>query len=278
MNTSRVLAVQDLYAVGSDGLTVSIPVLSAMGAQVCPLPLTVASQTGAYGPGTAVDVSGQASAFMDAWQAQGFAYDAVYSGALKDKAALAIAQDAINRFKTKENLVVIDPVLGDGGQRYDWLADDMVLAMQGLVCDATVMTPNLTEACLLSGVPYEQVSGAGMPADMLQMGCAMLTDMGPTQVVVTDIPTDAGQFKVISYDRKTNEFHETVTSRASFSTYGLGNAFTSVLTGALLQGKTLAAATEQAAAFVTTCLQAMADGGSDGKDGIAVVPHLAQLH
>lgn len=278
MNTPRVLAVQDLYAVGSDGLTASLPVLSAMGAQVCPLPLTVASQTDAYGAGASVDVSGQAAGFMAAWQTQGLAYDAIYSGALKDKAALGIVQDAINRFKTKETVVVVDPVLGDGGQRYDWLSDDMVLAMQGLVCDATVMTPNLTEACLLSGVPYDQVSGAGMPADMLQMGCAMLTDMGPTQVVVTDIPTDAGQFKVISYDRKTNEFHETVTARAAVTTYGLGNVFTSVLTGALLQGKSLADATEQAATFVATCLQSLADTGSAGKDGLPVVQYLARLH
>lgn len=277
MNTPRVLAIHDVYTVGTKGLEVAMPVLSTLGAQVCPLPLTLNSNTPSYGEPVTTDVADTASSFMDAWQNQGFTYDAIYSGAIANKGHLAIVQDAINRFNTKENLVVIDPVLGDDGKRYDWLDDDMVLAMQGLVCDATVMTPNLTEACLISGIPYDQVAGVAMPTDMLQMGCAMLTDMGPEKVVVTDIATDEGKFKVISYDRKTNAFHEVSTDRISLTTYGVGDAFTSVLTGALLQGTTLGDATEKAATFVSTCLQYMVTNGLDGHNGLAIVPNLSHL-
>lgn len=276
MKNSRVLAIQDLCASGATGLSVTVPVLLAAGVSVYSLPLSVTSDVLSAKEVVTADVTATATAIMDAWQNQGITFDAIYSSAVTTASAPIVA-DALKRFKGEKTIVIIDPVLGDNGSRYEYLSDDVVTAMQGLISSATVITPNVTEACLLTGIPYDQVAGFSLPPDMLQMGCSMLSDLGPEKVVVTDMPTEEGQFKVITYDRKTNVYYEVTRPRLPLSVPGMGDAFTSVLTGSLLAGQTLGDAAENAASFVSSCLQYMSDNGIDGAEGILVTPRHSQF-
>ena len=119
MKTKRVLAVHDLCSFGRCSLTAAIPVISAMGMQVCPLPTAFFSNNLTYGEFTFHDFTDKMTGFMDRWEKLGFRYDAVYSGFLASVEQIEVVRDAARRFASREeSLVVVDPAMGDDGKLY----------------------------------------------------------------------------------------------------------------------------------------------------------------
>ena len=102
MATKRVLAIHDMCSFGRCSLTAAIPVISAMGFQVCPFPTAIFSNNLTYGDYTFSDFTPHMTEFMDKWQKLGYSYDAIYSGFLADAGQIAIVLDAIARFAKKE--------------------------------------------------------------------------------------------------------------------------------------------------------------------------------
>ena len=158
MATKRVLAIHDLCSFGRCSLTAAIPVISAMGSQVCPFPTALFSNNFTYGDFTFSDFSSKMAGFMDKWEKLGFTYDCIYSGFLADVNQIAIVKEAVARFargEQKNALVVVDPAMGDDGKLYPTLNADFVVNMRSLVQQADLITPNYTEACLLLDLAYE---------------------------------------------------------------------------------------------------------------------------
>lgn len=118
MATKRVLAIHDMCSFGRCSLTAAIPVISAMGFQVCPFPTAIFSNNLTYGDYTFSDFTPHMTEFMDKWQKLGYSYDAIYSGFLADAGQIAIVLDAIARFAKKDTLVVVDPAMADDGKLY----------------------------------------------------------------------------------------------------------------------------------------------------------------
>ncbi len=83
------------------------------------------------------------------WQTLDLDPQAILLGYLGPK-ALKVWQTWLPKFKTVP-LVVIDPVMGDNGQLYRGFDQNYVDAMQALITQANVITPNPTEAQLLLG-------------------------------------------------------------------------------------------------------------------------------
>ena len=150
MKAKRVLAVHDLCSFGRCSLTAAIPVISAMGMQVCPFPTALFSNNLTYGEFTFHDFTDKMTGFMDRWEKLGFQYDAVYSGFLASVEQIEVVRDAVKRFASKKGaLVVVDPAMGDDGKLYPVFGPEYVEAMRTLVKEATLITPNFTEACFL---------------------------------------------------------------------------------------------------------------------------------
>ena len=156
MTTKRVLAIHDLCSFGRCSLTAAIPVISAMGFQVCPFPTAIFSNNLTYGDFTFSDFTPHMTEFMDKWQKLGYEYDAIYSGFLADAGQIEVVADAISRFAKDDSLIVVDPAMGDNGNLYPVFTPAIVPEMRKLIAKATVITPNYTEACLLAGIPYSE--------------------------------------------------------------------------------------------------------------------------
>ena len=276
MATKRVLAIHDLCSFGRCSLTAAIPVISAMGSQVCPFPTALFSNNFTYGDFTFSDFSSKMTGFMDKWEKLGFTYDCIYSGFLADVNQIAIVKEAVARFaRGKKNaLVVVDPAMGDDGKLYPTLNADFVVNMRSLVQQADLITPNYTEACLLLDLAYE----TSIPDnDALETLCRKLATRENQKVVITSVPAADNQIKVACFDASSGEFAEHSTERIPFATCGTGDLFTSVLTGAMLQGKSLSDAVLAAMRFVSLAIQYTYDSGSDYREGVQVEPCLKHL-
>lgn len=275
MKTKRVLAVHDLCSFGRCSLTAAIPVISAMGMQVCPLPTAFFSNNLTYGEFTFHDFTDKMTGFMDRWEKLGFRYDAVYSGFLASVEQIEVVRDAARRFASREeSLVVVDPAMGDDGKLYPVFGPEYVEAMRTLVKEATLITPNFTEACFLLG---ESCETAVPSSEALRAMTEKLAALGAKQVVITSVPAGENEIKVVSFDSVAGEYAERTTPRIPFTTCGTGDLFTSVVTGALLRGETLAAASELAMRFVSRVMEFTLASGSDPREGVIVEPCLKEL-
>ena len=153
----RVAVVNDLSGFGRCSLTVSIPILSAMGFQVCPVPTAVLSSHTGYPNPVIRDFSGDMEAYLAHWDQLGLTFACGYTGFLGDKRQADVLAPFLRRLGEQGALRLVDPAMADHGKLYSSCSEDLVPAMARLVSLASVATPNLTELCLLTGEDYAAV-------------------------------------------------------------------------------------------------------------------------
>lgn len=245
----RVLTMQDLSCLGKCSAAAALPVLSVMGLECVLLPTAVLSAHTAFPGGTLHDLTGEIPGILEHWMQQALAFDGIYFGYLASQTQVQLAQSVIERFAAPGTRVVLDPVMGDHGRLYSGFTPERVAAMRRLCRAAGVLLPNLTEAALLLGRPYE----AQPTAETVQALLRGLLELGAETVILTGVPGPEGSLGVAGLSKKGTPFtyfHR----RAERSFSGTGDLFASVFTGGLLSGKTPEAAAVQAADFVLDCI------------------------
>ena len=262
----KIAAIHDLSGCGRVSLTVAIPILSAMGIQVCPLPTAVLSSHTQYPGFSFLDLTDQMPLFINHWKQLGIQFDAIYSGYLGSPEQTAIVAGLIDDFASDGQLVVVDPVLGDNGRLYTSLNDDMIAQMRVLIRKAVVVTPNLTELFMLLDMPYKEL----VPLDELKEYLVMLAEHGPEIVIVTSVPEDksAKTTSVVAYDKRSKHFWKVSCLYFPAHYPGTGDTFTSVITGSLMQGDSLPIALDRAVQFILMGIRATFGYEYDNRDGI----------
>jgi pyridoxine kinase len=278
-----VAALHDLSGVGRCALTVAIPVISAMGLQVIPAPTAVLSAHTAFPDFVGLDLTDYLESCLEKWCEMGMKFDCIYTGYMA-----SIRQEEIaRRFMDAqpEALKVVDPVLGDDGVMYRALPKDMPEAMKKLCRGADVITPNWTEALLLTGgegvlaernaLPGTKIGSESVSLKQVEEMLDRLMQLGPKTALLTGAViegthvnawmTESGKMQTISYEPV----------HASFP--GTGDIFASVLVGALMQGKELCAAVRQAADFTCHTIAVSQDSPEPSRNGVAFEKCLGKL-
>lgn len=276
--TKRVLAIHDLCSFGRCSLTAAMPIISAMGSQVCPFPTAWFSNNLTYGDFHFDSFTEKMSAYLDQWQKLGYKYDAIYSGFLSGADQVALVRETIELFGTSQTLTVVDPAMGDNGALYPIFDAAMVESMKGLIAQAALITPNFTEACLLLGLSLDGFDKAPVPGkeELLTM-CRALAALGPKYVVVTSVPGSADTIRTVSYEATSDTMTEHVVKRIGLTTCGTGDIFASVVTGALMRDLNLQEAVALALDFAETAIAYTHETGADVREGVQFEPCLAKL-
>lgn len=271
----RVAAVHDLSCVGRCSLTVIIPVLSALGIQVCPLPTAILStHLGGFRQVAFCDFTDRMADFYRHWQEENITFDCIYTGFLASAQQIDVVSAFIDNFAFAKPLIVVDPVMGDEGKLYSVYTPEMQEHMKKLICKADVITPNYTEACFLLGEAYEP--DKVVPA-ILKEWLIRLTGMGPSKAVITGIPGQDRKIMNLAYDANNKHYSEVSDQHIPVRYPGTGDIFAALLAGALLQGKTLEEATRQAAGFVSHCVALTCQAGSPTREGVLLEMALPAL-
>ena len=272
----RVAAVHDLSGLGRCSLAVVLPVLAAMGAQCCPLPTAVLSAHTAFPAQEELafqDLTGAMGQTLRHWEALHTSFDAIYSGFLGSLRQIHILRDLICRFRRRETLVLIDPVMGDHGRVYRTYTPEMCRQMIGLTAEADLITPNLTEAALLLEESFDHIphSRAGLEEWLYRLSLD-----GRRSVVVTGVSLTPDTLGAGCLDRS-GGVHFTMAPREPGSFFGTGDLFAAVLLGGILRGETLCDATAGAAAFVQRSISQTLAAGTPVLDGVRFEPLLREL-
>lgn len=271
----KIAAVHDLSGVGRVSLTVVIPILSSMGFQVCPLPTAVLSNHTQYPRFSFLDLTDEMPRIISEWKRLNFQFDAFYTGYLGSSRQIQIVADFIDDFRQPASLVVIDPVLGDNGKLYTNFDGAMVREMQQLITKADVITPNLTELFYLLDRPYKEEN----TDEELKTYLRHLSEKGPQIVIITSVPVlgDRHKTSVYAYNRQGNRYWKITCPYLPAHYPGTGDTFTSVITGALMQGDSLPIALDRAAQFILQGIRATFGYEYDNREGILLEKVLHNL-
>lgn len=269
----RAAAVHDLSGFGRCSLTVALPVLSAMGVQVSCLPTAVLStHTGGFQGYTFRDLTGDMRPFFSHWLREGLAFDALYTGYLGSAEQIGIVGDFLSAFRTDQNLILVDPVMGDHGQLYSLYTPDMAAGMRRLCARADVIVPNMTEAALLTGMEYRE---DGHEEKYLEEICLRLLELGAGQVALTGVSPAPGRIGAACHDGRRMTVYAPPRVDAHYD--GTGDLFASVLLGGLLHGRGLEAAARLAADFTRDCVARSVQNGTNPHEGVDFEPALWRL-
>ena len=275
--TPKVAAVQDLSGLGRCSLSVVLPVLSVMGAQCCPLPTAVLSAHTAFpAPEAAAfqDLTGAMEQTLRHWEALHTSFDAIYSGFLGSPQQIGVLRRLIQRFRRKETLVLIDPVMGDHGRVYRTYTPEMCAQMIQLAAEADLITPNLTEAALLLGEPFDHIptSQAGIEEWLRRLSLG-----GKRSVVITGVSLAPKALGAGCLDARSGKIRFAMARQEPGQFFGTGDLFAAVLLGSLLRGETLSESTARAVDFIQKSVARTLAAGTPMLEGVQFEPLLREL-
>lgn len=272
---ARVAAIHDLSGFGRCSLSVIMPVLSAMGVQVCPVPTAILStHTGGMGEVVMRDLTDFLAPTLAHYQQLGLEFESIYSGFLGSEEQI---DHCLSFFRSYPHaLSVVDPVMGDHGKPYRTVTPAMQRRMHELAAVADLITPNRTEAMMLLGLDYQQA--APLTRAEAKSLLVRLSELGPAQVVITGVELASGERMAnIGYDRKNSTFWCVVCDYVPVAYPGTGDLFAAVLTGALLGDDSLPMAMARATGFAELAIKTTFGYGTDPRHGVMLERLLERL-
>ena len=245
----KIAVINDLSGYGRCSLTVALPILSALKVQCCPVPTSILSNHTGFPTYFFDDYTEKMRPYIDQWKKLELAFDGIYSGFLGSEEQIEIVIDMIKSFRTPETRVVIDPIMGDHGKAYQTFTPKMCSRMRELVGFGDIVTPNLTEACILTGREYRSKDWRRW--ELLQMA-GEIRSMGPEAVVITGVKEGGYITNVVSEKDRPAAFLRTL--RVGRERPGTGDVFSSIVAAQTVKGIPLRNGVKKAAHFVKSCI------------------------
>lgn len=246
----KVCAINDLSCLGGASIGEIVPILSRMGIRTCPIPTVVLStHSGGYDDYTFCDLTDNMEGQIGHWEGLGLKFDAIYSGFLGSQKQISLVKRAIKSFKYSNTLIVVDPVMGDGGELYSSISKDIVYNIRELVGLADIITPNLTEAYLLADMPYKEKPSREELDNLL----GKLRSMGAKTIIITSLSYEEEKIATLLVEGEKKIVIKDKMIAADFP--GTGDIFASCLIGYLLNGNKLEDAVKRSCAFVKDTIE-----------------------
>lgn len=304
----KIAVINDLSGCGRCSLAVMLPVISAMGCQACPAPTAVLSNHTMYENTFRTDLTESLAPYFEMWEMNGFRFDAVMSGYLGEaEQALAVhaffehaRAQADGRAPAK---IVVDPVMADHGKLYGGMTEAHIGHMRRLCMQADLITPNLTEACFLTGLDYPALNAACKAAEQEHTEAALLDALAPLAAALSDIcpgnlavtgiecggalwtltAARAGDTETARKDaipKKTADglyMRLIRTERAGQNRPGTGDMFAAMLTAGWLQHGSIYEAAVHACAFIAEAIRHSDALGVPVREGVQFEDLLGKL-
>ena len=241
----KIAAIHDLSGYGRCSLTVAIPVISALKVQCCPVPTSILSNHTGFPTCFFDDYTEKMPLYLEQWRKLNLDFDGIFTGFLGSADQIDIVADMIRDFKTAKTLVIIDPIMGDDGKTYQTYTKEMCSRMKTLVESGDIVTPNLTETCILTGRQYRQDNWTRKElTDMAED----IISMGPHSAVITGVREGTFITNVVAEKSSKVQFIRTL--KAGGNRPGTGDVFSSIVAAQSVKGVSLQKSVKTAADFV----------------------------
>lgn len=279
----KIALINDLSGFGRCSLTASIPVISAMGLEACPLPTAILTAQTGFPSYYCDDYTDRMQHFTEEWEKMNVSFDGIYSGYLANPGQMEQVKQFLNQFQKKNTLYLADPIMGDHGQKYPFFTEELLKGMRELTSRATVITPNLTEACLLADKDFEDIYVYRNTDDYLLRIQDLAFDLqeknnsAQTIIVTGILQEDADGTFVTNLAVSGEECACTSSPYTGISFSGTGDLFASVICGYLVKGVPLQEAMDKAVDFLQPAIEEATNIGVPRDFGIPFQKYLSRL-
>lgn len=244
MKHKKIVAIQDISCTGRCSLTVALPIISSAGIETSIIPTAILStHTSGFENYTCRDLTDDILPIVNHWKTLGVGFDAIYTGYLASYRQVNIIAQVFNELRTKDTLIIVDPAMADNGILYPAFDPDFPKGMAGLISKSCIAVPNITEACLMLDIPYQECDYDEAYIRKLLLG---ITELGASQVVITGVSYNKDQIGAATYDKSSNTFDYVYSPKEGGYYHGTGDIFSSGLVSGLLNGLSLRAAAQAA--------------------------------
>ncbi len=241
----RIVSIQDISCIGKCSLSVALPIISAAGTECAIIPTAVLSAQSMFKGFTFKDLTDQIIPITNHWKQQKLKFDGIYTGYLGSLEQIKLICglfDTLDAFALK----FVDPVMGDSGEYYPGFRSTFAEQIKSLCSKADVITPNLTEACFLLGIPcskeYDENKIKNMLKELCKINCK--------SAIITGISFHEHEIGIMGYDQSKDKFFSHFTEKIPGFFHGTGDIFSSCCVGALMKGKSLEESASIAADFI----------------------------
>ncbi len=267
----KAAVINDFTSFGRCSLAVTVPILSALKVQCCPVPTAIFTNHTGFPAFSWTDHTDHLEAYIRDWRAIGLSFDTLATGFLGSVRQIDFVRRFVEAFRSPSTLVVVDPVMGDYGRFYPTYDAALAESMRAFLDLADVLTPNLTEACVLADRPYDPAITDAELTDL----CATLTARHATRVVVSGLARGANLVNFI-YEKGRAPVLD-AWPKLGPDRSGTGDVFSSVIIGDLTRGLAFADAVRHAANFVSRTVSRTIALDLPPTDGLAIEETLGFL-
>lgn len=270
----RLAMINDIAGLGRCSTTVSLPVISVMKVQVCPVPTSVLSNHLGFPLCHFDDYTSHMRDYIKVWSELGLTFDGLYCGFLGNEEQIDIVREFVEMFRPP--LFLLDPVMGDHGKSYSSITEMHFQKMKELLPLADIITPNITEACLLTGTPWKDGEWTMQELSGLceRLASLCLKDSVGASIVITGIRQGDSLVNFLWDD---GVYTTVSTPIAGASRPGTGDIFASILAADAVRGETLLSSVQKAANFVGLCIAGSEKAGTPVQEGVVFEKYLAAL-
>lgn len=267
----KIAVINDFCGFGHCSIAVSLPIISAMKIQCCPLPTAIFSDHTGFNTFYYTDYTEHMDAYIDEWKKLDLRFEGVLTGFLGSPRQIEIVKHFLDFFKTRENIAVIDPVMGDYGKLYPTYSKILAEQMSSLVPYADILTPNLTEACILTGTDYS----ADMTEDGLLKICKKLCNMGPKKIVISGLDRRENLENFVYEYKKGPQIIKV--RKVGPCRSGTGDVFSSIIAADAVNGISFDESIHRASSFIAKVLRRTVELDLPKTDGICFEEFLTEI-
>lgn len=268
----KIALINDITGFGRCSIAVSLPIISALKVQCCFIPTAILSNHTGFNNFFFEDYTPKMKEYINNWEKLNLGFDGICTGFLGSKEQIEIVVDFLEKFKTKTNIVLIDPVMGDYGKLYSTYTDEMCKEMQNLIKYADVLTPNLTELCRLLDLPYPKETPNH---EELYILCEKLSLQGPSKIVITGLQH---QGAIENFIFETNKPYKVIkVEKIGDDRSGTGDVFSSIVSASIVKGEDFAESVEKATKFISKTLKFTTDLNLPPTHGVCFEEFLTDL-
>ena len=244
----KIAIINDMSGFGRCSIAVELPIISHMKIQCCPIPTSIFSNHTAYESFFFEDFTEQMIPYIEEWKKLNLKFEGICSGFLGSARQIEIVRNFFKYFKSQNTIVIVDPIMGDDGIPYATYTEEMCQQMKHLIPYADIITPNLTEACILTDTVYKKRWKLKELAELAKK----LEAMGPNKIVITGIPQ--GSY-VANYCYETDREPSIIkTHRVGTSRCGTGDIFSSIVAADAVNGVEFYTSVRKASLFIKKCI------------------------
>lgn len=270
-NQKKIALINDVTGFGRCSAAVQLPIISQMRVQCCMLPTSILSNHTGFESFSFQDFTPYMEEHIAEWRKLGLRFNGICTGFLGSEKQISIVSSFIDEFNSPNTVVMVDPVMGDEGRPYATYTPSMCQGMRNLVAKADIISPNLTEACILANKPYDAETTLTQALELAQE----LTELGPKRVIVSGV--EQGDEVTNACCEKGKSAFTVTTKRLGGQRSGTGDVFSAIIIADAVNGVPFEDSVHKASSFVKDCVERSIELDLPATDGLCFEEKLHTL-